>query len=558
MITVLIGTLLQLAGPWFLGRVIDEALMPGGDMALLVPLLSIMAMIYLFSSLFTWLQRYIMTSLAQRTIGRLRQEMFEKLQTLSLRYFDTHSHGDVMSRFTNDLDNLNNTMTNSVIQFFSSVLTFFGTIVAMLILNIPLALISLITIPLMAVLTKLIAKRTRNAFRRQQKELGELNGKIEESLNGEREIIAFGRENITVNEFLVTNSRLRRAAQRAQFLSGIVGPLMNMLSNVGYALVAFSGGYLALKGRVSVGNIASFLNYVRQFNRPLNHMAQLYNTIQSALAGAERIFILLDEKVEVVNAPESAELGDIEGHVVFDRVYFSYLEDQPVLKNVSLSAAPGEMIALVGPTGAGKTTIVNLLTRFYDIQRGSLFIDGKDLTREITKESLRSKLAIVLQDTFLFSTTVRENIRYGRLDATDAQVEDAAIVANADHFIRSLPQGYDTLLSGEGSNLSQGQKQLLAIARAVLADPEILILDEATSSVDTRTEKHIQEAMLKIMKGRTSFVIAHRLSTIKEAHRILVIKDGEIVEQGAHGELIALDGVYADLYRTQYREGKAL
>jgi ATP-binding cassette subfamily B multidrug efflux pump len=441
MITVLIGTLLQLAGPWFLGRVIDEALMPGGDMALLVPLLSIMAMIYLFSSLFTWLQRYIMTSLAQRTIGRLRQEMFEKLQTLSLRYFDTHSHGDVMSRFTNDLDNLNNTMTNSVIQFFSSVLTFFGTIVAMLILNIPLALISLITIPLMAVLTKLIAKRTRNAFRRQQKELGELNGKIEESLNGEREIIAFGRENITVNEFLVTNSRLRRAAQRAQFLSGIVGPLMNMLSNVGYALVAFSGGYLALKGRVSVGNIASFLNYVRQFNRPLNHMAQLYNTIQSALAGAERIFILLDEKVEVVNAPESAELGDIEGHVVFDRVYFSYLEDQPVLKNVSLSAAPGEMIALVGPTGAGKTTIVNLLTRFYDIQRGSLFIDGKDLTREITKESLRSKLAIVLQDTFLFSTTVRENIRYGRLDATDAQVEDAAIVANADHFIRSLPPG---------------------------------------------------------------------------------------------------------------------
>lgn len=555
-LAVFLSTLFQLSGPWLLGQIIDKVFIKK-EISLLLPYLLAMASVYTLTALFTWLQQYIMTGLSQRMIGRLREDMFSKMESLSLRFFDNSSHGDIMSRFTNDLDNLNTTMTNSVIQLFSGTMTLVGTIIIMFILNVPLTIISLLTIPFMSFFTKMIGKRTRKAFRAQQKELGQLNGVIEETLGGQREIIAFGREEGATEDFIEVNNRLRTSAQRAQFYSGIAGPLMGGLSNMGYAMVAVGGGILTLEGLASVGIMASFLSYVRQFNRPLNQIAQLYNTVQSALAGAERIFALLDREPEIKNHPSAKDLGKISGEVIFDKVNFSYNKGQPILKNISFQVKRGEMIAFVGPTGAGKTTMANLLTRFYDIESGQILIDGKDLTTEVTKESLRSKLAIVLQDSFLFSTTVRDNIRYGRLDASDEEVEEAARIANGDHFIRSLPQGYDTELTKEGNNLSQGQKQLLAIARAVLADPDILILDEATSSVDTRTEKHIQEAMVKLMKGRTSFVIAHRLSTIREADRILVISGGEIVEQGNHQDLLAQKGVYHKLYQTQ-GEGKAI
>jgi ATP-binding cassette subfamily B protein len=405
--------------------------------------------------------------------------------------------------------------------------------------------------PLTYVLTRAIARRTRAGFRETQRTLGALNGIIEETITGQRTVITFARGQATIENFSGVNRRLQRVAQRARIFASFMGPLMNMVNNLGLAVVACTGGWLAVQGLVTVGEIAAFVNYAGRLGRPLNQIAQLFNQIQSALAGAERVFDLMDEAAEV-DAPDARSLEHAAGDVAFDRVCFGYEAGVPVLKEVSLHARPGQMIALVGPTGAGKTTIANLLTRFYDVDSGSICIDGQDV-RVLKKDDLRRKLGLVLQDNFLFANTVMENIRYGRLEASDEEVIAAARLANADLFIHRLPQGYQTVLTERGSNLSQGQRQLLAIARAVLADPDILILDEATSNVDTRTEKNLQEALLRLMKGRTSFVIAHRLSTIREADEILVVRDGEIVERGSHSNLLAQGGFYHDLYLGQFK-----
>jgi ATP-binding cassette subfamily B protein len=472
-----------------------------------------------------------------------------------VRFFDQRAHGELMSRLTNDMENISNILSTSFSQLFSSLLGLVGVVVVMFMLNVPLAAVSLAVMPLTYVLTRAVARRTRQGFRETQKTLGELNGIIEETITGERTVKAFVREQATVEAFSLVNRSLQKVALRARIFAGFMGPLMNMVNNLGLAIVACTGGWLAVQGLVTVGEIAAFVNYAGRLGFPLNQIAQLFNSIQSALAGAERVFELMDEIPEV-DAPDATPLEHVAGKVTFERVNFSYQAGVPVLKEVSLHAEAGQMVALVGPTGAGKTTIANLLTRFYDVDSGAISIDGMDV-RTVKKDDLRWKLGLVLQDNFLFADTVMENIRYGRLEATDEEVIAAARLANADLFIHRLPQGYQTVLTERGSNLSQGQRQLLAIARAVLSDPDILILDEATSNVDTRTEKHLQEALLRLMKGRTSFVIAHRLSTIRDADQVLVIHEGEIIERGTHHSLLAQKGFYHRLYMSQFR-GQAL
>jgi ATP-binding cassette subfamily B protein len=542
---------LGLFGPLLMGQAIDKFILKA-DLAGLAGIALLMAVLYVATSAATWLQSYLMASVAQRTVRDIRNDLFAELQTLSLRFFDQRTHGELMSRLTNDVENISNVLNMGVTQFFSSVLSVVGTAVMMFVINVPLALVSLITLPLMVLLSGQIAKRTRRGFQEQQESLGELNGIIEETITGQHVVKAYVREKAVLEQFGVANRRLQRAATRAEILSGFMGPMMNMINNFSLAIIVGTGGWLSVQGMATVGTIATFINYARQFSRPLNQLAQLYATIQSAIAGAERVFEIIDEVPELADAPDAQPLDRIRGDVGFDQVYFGYDKGVPVLKHVDLHAEPGQTIALVGPTGAGKTTIVNLLTRFYDIDHGSIHVDGIDI-RQVKKDDLRRKLGIVLQDMFLFSGTVMENIRYGRLDATDEEVIAAAKLANADTFIHRLPHGYQTELAERGSNLSEGQRQLLSIARAILADPSILILDEATSSVDTRTEKHIQEAMLRLMEGRTSFVIAHRLSTIREADNILVINDGEVIERGTHQELLDQRGFYHNLYMSQFK-----
>jgi len=542
---------LALLGPFLMGVAIDTYILKG-DLPGLARTALLMIGAYGASSLAIWLQSYLMASVAQLTVRDIRNDLFAKLQTLSLRFFDRRTHGELMSRLANDVENISNVLNQGVTQFISSVLSVVGVVVVMCLINWRLALVSLVTIPLMVFLSGAVAMQTRKGFREQQETLGEMNGIIEETITGQRVVKAYVREQATINTFDVANRKLQRAATRAEMFSGFVGPMMNFVNNLGFAIIAGTGGWMALRGLATVGTIASFINYARQSGRPLNHIAQLYAQIQGAIAGAERVFEILDEVPELVDAPDAQPLEQVAGDVVFEDVCFGYEPDVPVLKQVAFHAEPGRTIALVGPTGAGKTTIVNLLTRFYDIDSGQIAIDGTDI-RRMKKANLRRQLGIVLQDTFLFSDTVIENIRYGRLDATDEEIIAAARLANADQFIHRLPQGYQTELSERGSNLSQGQRQLLAIARAVLADPGILILDEATSSVDTRTEKHIQEAMLRLMEGRTSFVIAHRLSTIRDADNILVINGGRIIERGTHDELLAQRGFYHHLYMSQFK-----
>ena len=542
---------LTLLGPYLLGKAID-AYMLQKDLPGLARISLLMIIVYALTSLLTWLQSYVMAGASQRTVRDIRNDLFARMQTLSLRFFDQRAHGDLMSRLTNDVENINMVLSESAIQLVSGILTMFGVAAVMLWLNWRLALVSLLTTPIMMLLiSRSVTKRTRAGFRGQQASLGQLNGIIEETITGQRVVKAYVREQTVIEQFAAANQQLRKDATQAQIFSGFVGPLMNVVNNVSLAIVGGVGGWMALQGWVTVGTIASFINYSRQFGRPLNDLANLYNLIQAALAGAERVFQVIDEAPEV-DAPDAQPLTEIAGDVVFEHVSFSYDGKTPVLKDVSLHARPGQVVALVGPTGAGKTTIVNLLTRFYDIDSGRICIDGRDI-RQIKKDDLRRELGIVLQDTYLFSGTVMDNIRYGRLDATDDEVIAAAKLANADQFIHRLPHGYDTPLSERGSNFSQGQRQLLAIARAILADPGILILDEATSSVDTRTEKHIQEAMLRLMEGRTSFVIAHRLSTIRDADQILVINHGEVIERGTHGQLLARQGFYYRMYTSQFR-----
>ncbi len=542
---------LNLLGPYLLGRAIDRYILPG-DLPGLARISLLMLGVYATNSLLTWLQSYVMAGASQRTVRDIRNDLFAKLQTLSLRFFDQRAHGDLMSRLTNDVETINLVLSDSLTQLVSGILSTVGVAAAMLLINACLTIVSIVTISLLTlVLNRWVAQRTREGFRRQQAALGKLNGLIEETVTGQRVVKAYHREQVVIGQFDGVNREVRQAATRAQIFAGFVGPMMNWVSNLGLAIVAGLGGWMAVQGLATVGTIASFINYTRQFGRPLNDIANLYNTLQAAVAGAERVFAVIDEAPEI-DAPDAVPLQKITGDVVFDDVSFAYDQGVPVLKHVSLHAEPGQIVALVGPTGAGKTTIVNLLTRFYDIDAGRITVDGQDI-RRIKKDDLRRQLGIVLQDTYLFAGTVMDNVRYGRLDATDDEAMAAARLANADQFIHRLPQGYDTPLSERGSNLSQGQRQLLAIARAMLANPSILILDEATSSVDTRTEKHIQEAMLRLMSGRTSFVIAHRLSTIRDADQILVINQGEIVERGTHEELLDQQRFYQHLYASQFR-----
>ena len=587
---VAITVVLNVLGPYLLGRAID-AYIALGDLLGLASLCLLLLGIHMLNSLLTWLQSYVMAGAAQRTVRDIRNDLFGKLQSLPLRFFDQRAHGDLMSRLTNDVENVNQVLVDGVVQVVSGVLSMIGVAAVMLWINPLLALVSLLSISLMTLtLNRWIAPRMRAGFRAQQASLGTLNGLIEETITGQRVVKAYHRESVVIAQFDASNRELRQAATRAQIFAGFIGPMMNCVNNLGLAIVAGFGGWMAVQGMATIGTIASFITFSRLFGRPLNELATLYGAIQSAIAGAERVFAVIDEPPEV-DAPDAQPLAQIRGAVVFDDVSFSYDDERRttnderstavgddggprtgdehapllvrppssvlrpsslVLKNISLRSAPGQIVALVGPTGAGKTTIVNLLTRFYEIDSGQITIDGQDI-RLIKKDDLRRQLGIVLQDTFLFAGTVIDNIRYGRLDATDDEVIAAAKLANADQFIHRLPHGYATPLSERGSNLSQGQRQLLAIARALLANPSILILDEATSSVDTRTEQHIQEAMLRLMTGRTSFVIAHRLSTIRDADQILVIDRGEIVERGTHAELLARQGFYARLYASQFR-----
>jgi ATP-binding cassette, subfamily B, multidrug efflux pump len=550
-ILVILGLALSLAGPYLMGLAIDRYI-ANSDLPGLARLSLIMLGVFLIWAVVQWAQSYLMAAVSQRTVHQMRKALFSRLQRLPLRFFDRRAHGELMSRLTNDIENVSTVLSDSITQVISSVLTLVGTAAVMLLINWQLALVSLLTLPLMVLITQQISVRTLMGFREQQETLGKLNGMIEETISGERVVIAYNRTDTVKAEFEQSNRKLQKASTRAQALSLAIAPLTNFVNNTGYALIAGAGGWMAVQGWVTVGVIAAFLNYAQQFTRPLTMLANLINTLQSALAGAERFFEVLDETSEPPDVPGAVPLDKIRGEVVFSDVEFGYEEDVPVLKQVSLHAKPGQTIALVGPTGAGKTTIINLLSRFYDVDSGSIQVDGHDI-RDVKRDDLRRQLGIVLQDTFLFSAPVMENIRYGKLDATDEEVIDAAKLANADHFIRSLPHGYATLLSEGASNLSAGQRQLLAIARAILADPGILILDEATSSVDTRTEKQIQEALLRLMEGRTSFVIAHRLSTIREADNILVISDGEIVESGSHAELLAQRGSYYHLYQSQFK-----
>ncbi len=550
-ILVSISAGLGLLGPYLMGKAIDEFILTK-DIPGLGRLLLLMLGIYVVGASITWVEAYLMSAVAQRTVRDLRNDLFAKLQTLSLRFFDQRTHGELMSRLANDVENVSNVLNGSITQLISSVLSLVGVAVMMFVINWRLALVSIITLPLMMFLSNRIAKYTRQGFREQQEYLGDLNGIIEETITGQHVVKAYVREQAVIEEFGKVNVELRKAASRAQIFAGTLGPIGNFVNNTGFAIVAGAGGWMAVQEMATVGTIAAFINYARQFSMPLNQIANLYNTIQSAIAGAERVFAILDETPELIDAPDAIPLTNIRGDVVFTDVDFGYNPDAPVLKRVSLHARRGQTIALVGPTGAGKTTIVNLLTRFYDIDSGSITVDGADI-RQLKMGDLRRELGIVLQDTYLFADTVMENIRYGRLDATDDEVIAAARLANADQFIHRLPEGYQTPLSERAGNISQGQRQLLAIARAILADPSILILDEATSSVDTRTEKNIQEAMLRLMEGRTSFVIAHRLSTIRDADAILVINDGEIIERGRHDALLAQRGFYYNLYMSQFK-----
>lgn len=546
-ILVAITTGLGLLGPYMTGRAIDY--IAKGNILGLARLALLMIAVYLLASLGIWVQSVSMLKTAQHTVRDIRRDLFDHLQGLSLRYFDRNPHGELMSRLTNDTDTISATLGESVTQLISSALSIAGAGYIIFVLNWRLAFVTLITVPLVTLVTRFIAIHTRQGFRDRQEALGTLNGIVEESIGGQRVIKACCREKETIEKFVAANDDLKHTAIKALSYIGLMGPSMNFFRNMNLAIVAGTGGWMVVKGFATLGTVAAIIYYADYFNRPLNQLANLYGSVQSALAGAERVFAVMDEVPEVNDVPDAVELASIQGDVRFDRVCFGYEEDSPVLKDVSFSVESGQTVALVGSTGAGKTTIINLLTRFYDIDSGSIHIDGHDI-RTLRRDSLRRALGIVLQDTYLFTGTVRENIRYGRLDASDAEVEAAARLANADSFINHLPHGYDTVLSDAGSSLSHGQRQLLSIARTLLADPAILILDEATSSVDTRTEVHIQQALHRLMKGRTSFIIAHRLNTVQRADCIMVIENGQIVERGSHDELIANQGVYQRLYTS--------
>jgi ATP-binding cassette subfamily B protein len=564
--TAIISTLFMIVGPKILGlattRLFDDlkagfvALSrhqpnPGIDFTYIGAVLLILLGLYIVSSVFGYIQQYVMASVAQKVVYRLRKEVDEKLSRLPLKYFDSRTHGEILSRAVNDMDNISTTLQQSLTQLITSVVTVVGVLVMMLTINLLLSAVVLATLPLSMFVTTVVAKRSQEYFRRQQRALGELNGHVEEMYTGHKIVKAFGYEKKAVAEFIELNEKLYDAGWRAQFVSGIIMPLMRFVGNIGYVFVAVVGSVLVTRGSMTIGDMQAFIQYAQQFTMPIAQIANFASVIQSTIASAERIFELLDEQEEVPEAIGAKSIENPLGGVQFEHVKFGYKEDSILMEDMNIDVQPGQMVAIVGPTGAGKTTLVNLLMRFYEVNAGKILVDGVNIT-DLKRGALRRTFGMVLQDTWLFNGTIRDNIAYGREHATEEEIFQAARTANADHFIRTLPEGYDTVLNEEATNISQGQKQLLTIARAFLADPEILILDEATSSVDTRTEMQIQKAMAELMRNRTSFVIAHRLSTIRDADLILVMNHGAIVEKGTHQELLTQDGFYADLYNSQF------
>ena len=516
----------------------------------------ILVALYLVSSLFGIIQSFIMSGVAQKVSYNLRKQISEKMDTLPLNYFDTRTNGEVLSRITNDVDTVNQTLNQSLSQIITSVVTLIGVLIMMFSISWIMTLATFIILPVSMVLISLVVKKSQKYFKSQQEYLGHLNGQVEEVYGGHNIMKAFNREEASTKDFDELNNTLYKSAWKSQFLSGMMMPIMSFVGNLGYVLVSILGGWLTIKSVITVGDIQAFIQYVRSFNQPIAQMAQVANIMQSTAAAAERVFEFLDEEDEVKDPVNSVDPSEIRGEVEFEDVHFGYNEDKIIINDFSVDVKPGQKVAIVGPTGAGKTTIVKLLMRFYDINSGSIKIDGHDI-RDFKRADLRNLFGMVLQDTWLFNGTIMENLRYGRLDATDAEVKEAAKAAHVDHFVKTLPDGYNMVLNEEASNISQGQKQLLTIARAFLKDPKLLILDEATSSVDTRTELLIQKAMEKLMEGRTSFIIAHRLSTIRDADLILVMKDGDIVEQGNHEELLEKGGFYSSLYNSQFEQSSA-
>nr|WP_154984423.1 ABC transporter ATP-binding protein [Paenibacillus xylanexedens] len=525
----------------------------GIDFPALMRVLYLLLGLYLLSAAFAYVQQYLMAGVAQRVVYDMREQISAKVGRLPLKYFDSRTHGETLSRATNDVDNISNTLQQSLAQFITSVVTIVGVIIMMLTISPWMTLITILTLPLSVIVVMLVASRSQKHFAGQQKSLGELNGHVEEMYTGHKVVKAFGREEQSVQQFEKVNEELYASGWKAQFISGIIMPLMNFVGNLGYVLICVVGGIFVTRGSISIGDILAFTQYSRQFTQPINQIANISNIIQSTIASAERVFELLDEEEEVPESKQPATLRYPTGAVAFEAVDFGYKEDELLIRNMNINVAPGQTVAIVGPTGAGKTTLINLLMRFYELQSGRITIDGINI-KDMSRGNLRGLFGMVLQDTWLFNGTIRDNIAYGREGATEEEVVNAAVAAHADHFIRTLPDGYDTILNEEASNISQGQKQLLTIARAILANPSILILDEATSSVDTRTEVFIQKAMNELMQDRTSFVIAHRLSTIRGADLILVMDHGNVIEQGNHEELMAKQGFYADLYNSQFTE----
>ena len=556
------STVFTVAGPKILGKAttaLSEGLMAkisgtgSIDFDKIGRILLIVLGLYLCSALFSFIQGRIMTGITQKVCYKLRQEISEKINRMPMKYFESRTYGEVLSRITNDVDTLGQGLNQSITTIITSVATLIGVLVMMLSISPLMTLIALVILPISLALISLVTKKSQKFFRAQQEYLGHINGQVEEVYGGHLVIKAFNREKDTIEEFEKTNKILYDSAWKSQFLSGMMQPIMMFVGNLGYASVALAGGMLAIKNVITIGDIQAFIQYVKNFTQPIQQVAQVATQLQSMTAASERVFEFLEEEEEDITVEDPVSVSDIEGRVEFSHVKFGYDPDNMIIKDFSAKVEPGQQVAIVGPTGAGKTTMVKLLMRFYDVNSGSILVDGHDV-REYNRPQLREAFGMVLQDTWLFKGTIMENIRYGRLDATDEEVIEAAKAAHAHHFIQTLPGGYNMELNEDASNVSQGQKQLLTIARAILADNRILILDEATSSVDTRTEIRIQKALDNLMRGRTSFVIAHRLSTIKNADMILVMKDGDIIEQGNHEELIKKNGFYAELYNSQFEE----
>lgn len=567
LLTAILSTVFSIVGPKIMGKATTKLFegmigiikgVPGAkiDFTYIGTILLWLVGLYLISALFGFIQQYVMAGVAQKTIYQLRKDVNEKLARLPLKYYDTKTHGELLSRAVNDIDNISTTLQQSLTQFLTSIVTLIGVIVMMLTISPWLTLITVLTLPLSFIGIAAVAKRSQAYFKAQQASLGELNGHIEEMYTGHPVVKAFNREQQAVTTFEGMNDKLYRAGWRAQFISGIMMPMMMFIGNVGYVMICVVGGILVLRRSIEIGDVQAFISYSKQFTQPITQTAQIANVVQSTIASAERVFEVLDEEEEIADPEATSEsttaISANKGHVQFNHVKFGYDEHKPIIHDLTLDVHNGQTIAIVGPTGAGKTTLINLLMRFYDVQSGQILIDGQPITA-LPRHEHRTRFGMVLQDTWLFNGSIYDNIAYGKIGATEEEVYAAARAANADHFIRTLPEGYNTELNEEASNISQGQKQLLTIARAMLANPLILILDEATSNVDTRTEVHIQKAMTELMKTRTSFVIAHRLSTIKDADLILVMNQGTVIEQGSHEQLLSQNGFYAELYQSQFQ-----